>query len=210
MFEFEIKSPVDLPTLAKKHLHRYQARDLLRSPQIEGHRRKLQGVRYTFLMHMENPLKAGEAVGQQIECMDGSFEVHEWCLYQSDFLLSFFEGPLFNKAVRASIIIWSLENCNPARNCEYRKAQGNFDGESKKRKFILKQFRKTSIQKVYDSLHGISNEAVPISNAVEMMAYCLIDGKVEQGSVFETNLYNDLVKQLIEMKDGFTVKLSLI
>ena len=27
--------------------------------------------------------------------MDGSFDVHEWCLYHSDILLSFFEGKLF-------------------------------------------------------------------------------------------------------------------
>ena len=86
---------------------------------------------------------------------------------------------------------------------EHRIAQENFEGEAKK-KFNLKQFRKTSIRKVYDSLHGISNEAVRLSDAVEMMAYCLIDGKLEQESVFETNLYNDLVEQLKGMKDGFT------
>ena len=35
------------------------------------------------------------------------------------------------------------------------------------------------------------------------MAYCLIDGKVEQESTFETKLYNDLVQQLKDMKAGF-------
>ena len=64
----------------------------------------------------------------------------------------------------------------------------------------MKKFRKTSIRKVYDSLHGISDDAVPFSNAVEIIAYCLIDGKVEQGSSFETNLYNDLVEQLRKIK----------
>ena len=34
------------------------------------------------------------------------------------------------------------------------------------------------------------------------MAYCLIDGKVEQESVFETNLYNQLLKQLKSLKAG--------
>ena len=34
------------------------------------------------------------------------------------------------------------------------------------------------------------------------MAYCLIDGKVEQESVFETNLYNELLDQLKQMKAG--------
>jgi len=60
-----------------------------------------------------------------------------------------------------------------------------------------------SIRKVYDALHGISNDTVSLSTAVEIIAYCLIDGKVEQGSGFETDLYNDLVAQLKTMKDGF-------
>ena len=60
-----------------------------------------------------------------------------------------------------------------------------------------------SIRKVYDSLHGISDDTVSLSSAVEIIAYCLIDGKLEQGSGFETDLYNDLVVQLKSMKDGF-------
>ena len=68
----------------------------------------------------------------------------------------------------------------------------------------MKQFRESSIRKVYDSLHGISGESIALSNAVEIMAYCLVDGKVEQQSAFETNLYNELVEQLREMKVGFT------
>ena len=67
----------------------------------------------------------------------------------------------------------------------------------------MKQFRKNSIRKVYDSLHGVSDDTVSLSAAVEIIAYCLIDGKVEQGSGFETDLYNDLVVQLKNMKDGF-------
>ena len=69
----------------------------------------------------------------------------------------------------------------------------------------MKQFRKASIRKVYDSLHGISDEGIPLSNAVEIMAYCLVDGKVEQESDFETNLYNELLEQLKKMKDGFSL-----
>ena len=67
----------------------------------------------------------------------------------------------------------------------------------------MKLFRESSIRKVYDSLHGISAQAIPLSNAVEIMAYCLVDGKVEQESEFETNLYNDLVGSLKKMKAGF-------
>ena len=57
-------------------------------------------------------------------------------------------------------------------------------------------FRKCSITKVYDSLHGISTDRVELSEAVEILAYCLMDGKVEQKSLFETYLYNDLLGQL--------------
>ena len=64
----------------------------------------------------------------------------------------------------------------------------------------MKLFRKASIGKVYDSLHGISDDNIPLSNAVEIMAYCLLDGKVEQESEFETNLYKELVEQLRDMK----------
>ena len=92
---------------------------------------------------------------------------------------------------------------------EYWKAQENFEAETNK-KFDLKLFRKGSIGKVYDSLHGISNDAVPLSNAVEIMAYCLLDGKVEQESEFETNLYNELVEQLREMKAGLKLTGKLI
>ena len=63
-------------------------------------------------------------------------------------------------------------------------------------------FRKCSIQKVYDSMHGISTENVQISEAVEIMAYCLMDGKVEQKSTFESQLYEELLKQMMEALPG--------
>ena len=49
---------------------------------------------------------------------------------------------------------------------------------------------------MYDSLHGISTDYVELSEAIEIMAHCLMDGKVDQKSVFETRLYNDLLEQL--------------
>ena len=36
--------------------------------------------------------QAGEAVGYTVECKDGSFQVHKWCLYHSDFLLTMHKG----------------------------------------------------------------------------------------------------------------------
>ena len=65
------------------------------------------------------------------------------------------------------------------------------------------------MRKVYDSLHGISDKAISLSNAVEIMAYCLVDGKVEQASSFEVNLYNDLVAQLRKMKAGYSKMFSV-
>ena len=39
------------------------------------------------------------------------------------------------------------------------------------------------------------------SEALEIMAYCLYDGKVDQGSEFETNLYRSLFQQLKEIEE---------
>lgn len=36
--------------------------------------------------------QAGEAVGYTVDCKDGSFQVHKWCLYNSDFLLTMHKG----------------------------------------------------------------------------------------------------------------------
>ena len=77
--------------------------------------------------------------------------------------------------------------------------------------FDLKAFRKSSIIKVYDSLHGISADVVELSEAVEILAYCLMDGKVDQKSSFETCLYNDLLEQLKnnEVKQYFQLSVIL-
>ena len=64
----------------------------------------------------------------------------------------------------------------------------------------MKFFRQCSIKTVYDSLHGISTDNVKLSEAVEIMAYCLMDGKVDQKSRFETYLYKDLLDQLKKYK----------
>ena len=51
-----------------------------------------------------------------------------------------------------------------------------------------------------------SLDVVKLSNALEILAYCLYDGKVDQKSEFETELYNDLLskikKQLLD-EPGF-------
>ena len=91
MFEFEIESPIK--NIAKKHLHRYQGRDHRRE-------RSCKIKKCRTAQSVESYLKAGEAVGQTIECMDGSFDVHEWCLYHSDILFGFLEGKLFKMSYK--------------------------------------------------------------------------------------------------------------
>ena len=41
-----------------------------------------------------------------------------------------------------------------------------------------------------------SIDNVSLTNALEIIKYCLYDGKVDQGSTFETKLYKSLVTQI--------------
>ena len=50
-------------------------------------------------------------------------------------------------------------------------------------------------------MHGMSKDHVELSEVVEIMAYCLADGKIDQKSAFETRLYNDLLDQLKNDKE---------
>ena len=55
-------------------------------------------VTRTFRLNLSIiPSKAGEAVGYTIDCMDGSFNVHEWCIYYSDILLALHQEMIQNK-----------------------------------------------------------------------------------------------------------------
>ena len=57
----------------------------------------------------------------------------------------------------------------------------------------------------YD-IHSLNE--VELSNALELLAYCLYDGKVDQKSEFETELYNELlseVKQRLLCEFGFSI-----
>ena len=83
---------------------------------------------------------------------------------------------------------------------ESLKDRENFQGEKIS---DLKQFRQCSIKKVFDSMHGISRDYVKLSEVVEIMAYCMADGKIDQKSVFETRLYDDLLEQLKNDKGRF-------
>ena len=66
-----------------------------------------------------SPFQAGEAIGQTIVCMDDSFEVHEWCLFNSDILLSFFEGKLFRISIRKWTVMAEIVGEQSGRSFSY-------------------------------------------------------------------------------------------
>ena len=66
-------------------------------------------------------------------------------------------------------------------------------------------FRKSSITKIYDALHGISTENIELSEVIEIMVYCVVDGKIDQKSEFECRLYEYLLEQLMNTKVDFHI-----
>ena len=91
---YEIKSPVGL--VSQSILDRYNAK-AQRFAQT-GHLRTVYDqiliIRHgsCHMGHILEPLLAGEAIGITVKCMDGQFEVSEWCLHHSDILLRLLEG----------------------------------------------------------------------------------------------------------------------
>ena len=101
---FVVTSPVGM--VSSEHLGIYQVRALktnLTSPAEKIYCLRLnlpvEGVpRYDYRGPFSISLcKAGEAVGVKIDCMDGSFEVSDWCLHHSDLLLRFYKGKIKRK-----------------------------------------------------------------------------------------------------------------
>ena len=72
-------------------------------------------------------------------------------------------------------------------------------------------FRKRSMKNFYDALHGITKANIQLSDVVEIMAHCVINGEVDKDSKFESRLYDNLLEQLTNMKVSFrknTVKVN--
>ena len=61
----------------------------------------------------------------------------------------------------------------------------------------LNVFRKDSMRKVFDTLHGIPNE-IEIPTAVEIISFCFYKNKIKEGSKFEKSLYKQLIRQIKE------------
>ena len=54
---------------------------------------------------------------------------------------------------------------------------------------------------------SLSIDKVSLADALEIIKYCLYDGKVDQGSTFETKLFKSLVEQ---MKQTVSYHLNVI
>ena len=104
----------------------------------------------------------GESEGYEIVCTDGSFHVHEYCLYNSEFLYNMLKGldstvyPT-GRATRYDFL-GQLDFCCWILIFLWiqSKARENFKGEGDK-KFDLTLFRKDTVRVIFDALHGISN-----------------------------------------------------
>ena len=160
MFLFKIKSPVG--KVSKKHLHSYQARTWQVTMVSAG------GPGFPERFDWWSLWKAGEAVGYTVNCMDGSFEVHEWCLYNSDILLTLHQGMIYNKEfwlkigrkkLKGAFFYW--QSASEQSNFISNKAKKNFEERGNKA-FDLKKFRKAPIKIVFDALHGISTDYVKL------------------------------------------------
>ena len=79
-----------------------------------------------------------------------------------------------------------------------------FPFDNKNTTMNLKLFRKQSMQKVFDTFHGIPN-TISEDEAVEIISFCFYDGKIELKSKFEMKLCTNLVEQ-IKMNEDFSKK----
>ena len=71
------------------------------------------------------------------------------------------------------------------------------------RKFDLKLFRKQSLKIAFDALYGLPNDHIAIHELVELIAYLHFDGKIEQGSKFEVQMNETVIKQLKNNEELF-------
>ena len=95
--------------------------------------------------------------------MDGSFHVHEWCLYNSDNLLTLHQEMIL--IGRTGWQNWLAQHSQPGLDhwTSYKASfmWKNFE-EKNNKTFNLKKFRKAAIRIVFDALHGISTDNVKL------------------------------------------------
>ena len=77
------------------------------------------------------------------------------------------------------------------------KARQKFE-ESLNRTFTYDHFSYKVVRVFFDQLHHVSTNEVSLLDALELMVFCNHDGQVDQGSNFETQLYEDLLHEILE------------
>ena len=70
-------------------------------------------------------------------------------------------------------------------------------------------FRKQSLKIAYDALYGISHGNIATHELIELLAYLHFDGKIEQGSKFEVQMNETVIKQFKNNKELSRRTLSL-
>ena len=56
-------------------------------------------------------------------------------------------------------------------------------------------FRKQSIKIAFDALYGLINENFALHELIELIAYLHFDGKLDQGSKFEVQIFETVLEQ---------------
>ena len=77
------------------------------------------------------------------------------------------------------------------------KARKNFE-ESSNRTFTYDQFSYKVVRIFFDQLHHVTSNEVSLPDALELMVFCNHEGQIDQKSDFETQLYHDLLHQMLE------------
>ena len=82
------------------------------------------------------------------------------------------------------------------------KARQKFE-EPSNRTFTYDHFSDKVVRVFFDQLHHVTTNEVSLLDALELMVFCNHDGQIDQGSDFETRLYEDLLCQILEqIKDS--------
>ena len=71
-------------------------------------------------------------------------------------------------------------------------------------------FRKQSVKIAFDALYGLINDNIAIHELVELIAYLHFDGKLEQGSKFEVQMFETVLEQLKDNNEISRRTMSLI
>ena len=85
------------------------------------------------------------------------------------------------------------------------KARQNFADPSI---FTYEDFSYKVVRIFFDQLHGVKTNEISLIDALELMVFCNHLGQIDQKSIFETRLYDELCKKITgEIKDPKQISL---